>query len=146
MIINLYIPGNPVAKARPRFARRGKFVTTYNPQETEEGLWAIHAIEQIKKYKLDAPISGSISVDCSFAFPRPKNHYGKNGLKKSASRHHVGRPDVDNCLKYILDVLNHCGIWYDDSQVTKIKAEKFWATDNISGTSIVISVDGDENE
>jgi Holliday junction resolvase RusA-like endonuclease len=29
------IPGKPIAKKRPRFARRGKFVTTYNDQQTE---------------------------------------------------------------------------------------------------------------
>jgi phage terminase large subunit GpA-like protein len=41
MMINITIPGPPIAKKRPKFARRGKFVTTYNPQDSEEGRWKV---------------------------------------------------------------------------------------------------------
>ena len=33
--LSVSIPGQPVGKGRPRFARRGKFVATYTPKATE---------------------------------------------------------------------------------------------------------------
>jgi hypothetical protein len=50
--ITMTIPGIPIAKKRPRFMRRGKFVQTYNCQESEEGrfMW------QMKSRYPHAPI------------------------------------------------------------------------------------------
>ena len=37
--IFILVPGEPVAKGRPRFAKRGAFVTTYTPEKTREYAW-----------------------------------------------------------------------------------------------------------
>ena len=34
--VTFTVDGNPVAKGRPRFAKRGKFVQTYTPQKTKD--------------------------------------------------------------------------------------------------------------
>ncbi len=33
-MVNFMVEGTPVPKGRPRFARRGKFVSTYSPKTT----------------------------------------------------------------------------------------------------------------
>jgi Holliday junction resolvase RusA-like endonuclease len=123
-MISITIPGKPIAKARPRFARRGKFVTTYSAQETEEGKFYMLAREQIKER-----LSGPITVLISLYFKRPRSHYGtgKNAgiLKDSAPVWHIQKPDVDNAAKFILDVLNGLA-WDDDKQIVGLNVFKVW--------------------
>ena len=125
-LFDLTILGNPIAKARPRFSRRGKFVVTYNAQETEEGRWLWEAKQQINQ----PPLEGPIKIDCTFYMSRPKSHYGtgKNAgkLKASAPTFHTKKKDLDNLIKMILDCLNHVA-WKDDSQVCQIKAQKSYS-------------------
>lgn len=114
--MKIIIPGNPISKQRPRFARRSKFVATYNNQETEEGLFYLEAKQQVKQC-----FEGPLKVTCHFFMPRPKNHYGtgKNAgiLKESAPKYPLGkRNDVDNLTKFVYDCLNGLA-WKDDSQI-----------------------------
>ena len=55
------VPGNPIAKNRPRFARRGKYVTTYSDQQTEEGKALAIIMGQV-----EGRLRGAVSV--SFVF------------------------------------------------------------------------------
>ena len=117
--MKITIPGKPISKARPRFARRGKFVVTYNSQETEEGRWLWEA-----KGQIDQCFEGPLWVSCHFYMVRPKGHYGtgKNAgkLKASAPQYHtVKRYDTDNLLKWVLDCLNGMA-WKDDCQVVEL--------------------------
>lgn len=135
--IRVTIPGNPIAKARPRFARREKFVRTYNPQETEEGLFVARFHNQAG---ITSPLTGPLIVMCEFHMRRPKNHYGtgKNSerLKPSVSKYHTQTPDTDNLTKFVLDALNGYA-WVDDCQIIATNAVKRWA-DDFPKTEIVI--------
>ena len=126
--MKITIPGKPIAKKRPRFARHGKFVRTYNDQETEEGRFLLEAKQQVNQ----APIEGPLSVSCRFFMPRPKSHYGtgRNAgkLKASAPDHHTIKPDIDNLKKFVLDCLNGVA-WKDDCQVVKASQVK-WYSEN----------------
>ena len=126
--MKIIIPGKPIAKARPRFARRGKFVKAYSEQETEESKFYMLAREQIKN-----KIYGPIEISIWLYFKRPKSHYGagKNShvLKTTAPPEHIFKPDVDNCVKFILDCLNGLA-WEDDSQIITLGASKsYWDSD-----------------
>ena len=129
MIITADIPGNPIAKKRPRFARRGKFVQTYNEQETEEGLFLARFMNTAK---IENPLIGPLQIECIFHIKRPKGHYGtgKNQgiLKKTSPIHHTSTPDVDNLLKFVCDSLNGYA-WVDDSQIVIKYGEKVYAVD-----------------
>ena len=61
--------------------------------------------------------------------PRPKNHYRtgkyKHLLKDNIPEYVSVRPDLDNYLKLLLDVMNK-GFYVDDSQVVKLQAEKVY--------------------
>jgi Holliday junction resolvase RusA-like endonuclease len=126
--MNLIIPGVPIAKARPRFARIGKFIKTYKtePQETAEGRFLWEVRQQWKGEPLDGPLAITIFFD----MPRPRGHFGtgKNTakLKDSAPQFHICRPDIDNLIKFCFDCLNGV-VWKDDTQVFGLTARKSYA-------------------
>lgn len=113
-MIRIIVEGPPIAKKRPRFARRGKFVTTYNAQETEEGRFIVLAKDQVWK----EPIPGPLVMCAMFYMPMPKSmpKY-KRKMAADGLLPHEKKPDLDNLLKFAKDCLN--GIAYrDDSQVS----------------------------
>lgn len=123
-MLKITIPGNPIAKKRPRFARRGKFVTIYSDQETEEGKAFLQIKEQVNGHK---PFEGAVSVRSVFYMPRPKNHFGTGRndgkLKPSAPKYHTKKPDIDNLIKFYYDIMNVL-VWEDDAQVVSESSEK----------------------
>lgn len=132
------IPGTPIAKKRPRFANRGKRVAVINQQETEEGLFYLVARSQIP----GDPTGEPLKVSMLFVLPRPKSHYNSKGvLKCTAPSVHSKKPDLDNLVKFALDVLNELA-WNDDSQVCQITATKKYASREANaGGSTVISIE-----
>lgn len=101
------IPGTPIAKHRPRFARRGKFVVTYNDQETAEGRW----LWDLKQQWRQAPITEPLKLEVHFYMPIPKYL-----MKKWAVTPHLKKPDISNLLKFLEDCCNGT-LWKDDSQI-----------------------------
>jgi Holliday junction resolvase RusA-like endonuclease len=120
----IIIPGKPIAKKRPRFARRGKFTVAYSDQETEEGrtLWEIR--QQWSGPPLDCPVKLFILA----LFPITKTSIKKVEAMLSGETKHVKKPDADNIQKFYMDVFNGT-VWKDDSQVWKVEAEKGFSRD-----------------
>ena len=120
--MKIIIRGAPIAKARPRFFRRGNFVGTYNSQTTEEGRWLLEAKGQVTEYIAEGPIH--LQVD--FIMPVPKSTNKKFKRQVAEGRvWHIKRPDLDNLVKFIFDNLNGI-LWKDDSQVVEIEARKYY--------------------
>jgi Holliday junction resolvase RusA-like endonuclease len=124
--ISLTIPGNPVAKKRPRFVRRGKFVGAYNCQDTEEGKFRWEILAQ----KKDIPIiETAISLTCRFFMPIPASiSQKKRKLYVGCAVPHTKKPDLDNLVKFVKDCANGV-LWRDDSQVTSLTASKAYHPD-----------------
>lgn len=122
------IPGNPISKKRPRFARMGKGVATYNNQKTEEGLFLF---EVMQKVRTRTPSTEAIKIHLLFFMKRPKSHYGtgKNAgkIKNSAPEYHTSKPDIDNMVKFVFDCLNKY-LWKDDSQIIEITSKKMYGS------------------
>jgi Holliday junction resolvase RusA-like endonuclease len=132
------IPGKPIAKARPRFVRKGNFVDTYNCQETEEGRFLWECKRQLMAIGWLTPIEKGIPVELllRFYFPIPKNE--KRLLKRVQTGElvfHVKKPDLDNCIKFILDCFNDF-VMSDDSQVVRISALKYYALEPRTGITV----------
>jgi len=74
------------------------------------------------------PIEGPVAVRAMFLFERPKAHYrtGKNAhlLREGAPMYVTRTPDVDKCVRALLDPLTEMGVWGDDSQVVIVHAAK----------------------
>lgn len=141
MKITLTILGEPIAKKRPRFVRRGKFVGTYNCQETEEGKFKWEIFRQLPPGW--SALKYPIKITTTFYLRRPKNHYGtgKNStqLKKSAPANHSSAPDLDNLQKMVYDCFNQV-VWVDDSLVCEANARKEYS-ENPRTEIIVVEVD-----
>ena len=119
--LSITIPGTPLAKKRPRFARRGKFVTTYNSQETEEGKFIQIMMSQLHGHQ-PIPAGTPIAMEIAFHLPFPASM----SAKKRKDAYHTKKPDLDNLLKFFKDCANGV-LWHDDSQVMGIKAGKIYA-------------------
>ena len=125
-MIEITIPGKPIAKKRPRFYRRGKFVGTYNDQETEEGRWMWEAKQQIDQ----EPYEGFIKLDILFIMPVTKAWSQRDLAKlqdKLKAFWHAKKPDLTNLIKFAEDCLNGLA-WKDDSQIVWIDAQKLYGT------------------
>jgi Holliday junction resolvase RusA-like endonuclease len=121
-MMRLKILGKPIAKKRPRFARVGKFVRTYNPQETEEGRFLFEAYRQLGNgFK---PIEKPITVIMGYYMPIPKGtSKKKKTLMVMKQIQHCKKPDLSNLVKFTEDALNNV-VWKDDSQITMMWAHK----------------------
>ncbi len=68
----------------------------------------------------------AVRVRVRLFFKRPKSHFKQDGtLKASAPLDVLKRPDVDNCLKFVLDSLQPA-IMIDDKLVVEANVSKFW--------------------
>lgn len=119
--MKITVNGAPISKKRPRFARRGKFVHTYNAQETEEGRWLWEAQQQI-----DAAMQGAVKAAFIFYMPIPKSTSKKaTSAILGGDNSHIKKPDLDNLIKFAKDCLNGVA-WHDDSQVCELTARKIY--------------------
>lgn len=126
--ITISIQGKPIAKARPRFFRRGKFVGTYNCQDTAEGKFKWELLRQILPYRnSEAPLADKgtpVKLSLKFFMPIPESiSKKKRELYVSCAIPHTKKPDLDNCAKFVKDCANGI-LWHDDSQVVYLKASK----------------------
>lgn len=73
------------------------------------------------------PLDKPLSVQISYYFQRPKSHFGtgrnEGKLKSSAPENHIGKPDLDNLAKFVLDALNKV-YWRDDSVIVRLTVDK----------------------
>lgn len=118
-LIEFFIPGKPVPKGRPRFARRGTFVQTYSDPHTVE--WESHVADQARSQlaelqvdglltDLVLPFAGRLVGTFRFNIDKPKSY-----PKKIV--HHEKRPDGDNLMKSVWDGLQGV-VFKDDGQFT----------------------------
>lgn len=117
MQIEFEVPGQPVAKGRPKFARRGKFVTTYTPEKTrtyeELVSWCAKGVMMGND-----PMQGAIYLYLVIGLQIPKSWSNKKRIQAELGEiPAIKKPDADNVLKAVKDAMN--GIVYaDDSQIT----------------------------
>ena len=132
--ITFTIPGKPTPWRRIGGARRN-----YDSQRAikDEIGWlcktARFVIPITGKGIIDLFCDGPVSVKAYFYFPRPRttarkqiNDYPYPDID----------PDIDNCVKLILDSLNGIA-WVDDNQVVSIQARKLYALEPSQARSVV---------
>lgn len=119
----------PIAKGRPRFVKRGKFVQTYTPKKTLDYETIIKK-EFIKQCEgeYNSEYTGAIDVRITFFFAPPKS-ISKKKKEQLIGTPHLKKPDTDNLAKAILDALNGTA-WKDDSQIFLLTIEKQYNENN----------------
>jgi len=117
------IPGVPVGKGRPRFARQGAFVRTFTPEKTAsyENLVKVKAEDAMRGRRI---IEGAVSVAISLYVTPPASWSSKKQREALAGNvYPISKPDVDNVIKGIFDAMNEI-VWRDDKQVVDIVVKK----------------------
>lgn len=138
MTISVFIPGDPKGQPRPKaFAFRGH-ARVYDPG-TAEG-WKAAIALALRPWVGRTMLAGPVWVSLDFRFRRAASDYRKTGeLTKGARRHHVGKPDVDNCAKAVLDACTTLGLWHDDGQVVALHVTKRYAArEERAGLQLVV--------
>ena len=112
--VKLYLPGKPIAWARPGQSAHGRYDTQRRAKDAL-GL-IIH-----NQLGIHQPLEGKIHLEAMFYMPEPKS------LKASESGgYHSKKPDIDNLLKFYLDVCKDFHVFHDDAQVSKVEMAKVY--------------------
>lgn len=125
MILNI----EPKPQARPRFARRGNFTTTYEDKEMKA--WKNKCSLLITKLYASQPaLEGALRTRVKF-FIKPPQYISKVKKNKQALTDETfpvsKKADLDNYIKALFDSAN--GILYkDDGQIAEIYASKVYST------------------
>ena len=117
------VPGTPVGKGRPKFARRGNFVTAYTPEKTAsyENLVKLAAAEAMKGTEL---ITGPVKVRIFLFVTPPASWSNKKRINAlNGGLFPTSKPDLDNSAKLALDACNKI-VWKDDKQVVDLTVRK----------------------
>ena len=117
------VEGTPVPKGRPRFSRRGNFVSTYTPTKTRDYESLIAQAARIAMSTAE-PLKTPVAAYIYITVPIPQSYSKKRSAAcLDGSERPCKKPDADNILKAYFDAMN--GIVYeDDSQIVSIHATK----------------------
>jgi Holliday junction resolvase RusA-like endonuclease len=124
-IVTFKIPGKPEGKGRPRFARRGKFVTTYtdNKTRTYEGkIKDIAMVAMGASMPLTTPLEAFIYI--SYPVPASYSKTRKADCLANTERP-TKKPDIDNVVKAVCDSINGV-VYVDDTQIVDLHATKVY--------------------
>lgn len=118
------LQGPPVAMGRPRFTRTGRAYTaqtsrTYKDEQVKQLLAA--------KGKDWTPLDGILRIQITFIHPRTKRLLRVKGTLPQGRIWRPKKPDIDNLIKMVLDIITKSEIWIDDNRVCSISCEDYYA-------------------
>lgn len=108
------LPFPPIALQRPRFSKSGH---VYDPQQSDKEAIQLYLLTHYKKTIYDCPLF----LFVTFYVKIPQK------LKQVNQKPAISRPDLDNYIKFLMDVLNEI-FYMDDAIVTEIHAKKIYDT------------------
>lgn len=121
------VPGQPVAKGRPKVSiRGGRFAHVYTPAKTLdfENRVRFAAKEAMERAGFERPIDGPLRVVLSILVGMPAGWSGKR--RQEALDGQIAstrKPDVDNVAKAVIDGMNAI-VYPDDARVVELIARK----------------------
>ena len=129
------IEGKPFGKGRPRFARRGKFVSTYTDAKTKSYETTIRDAAKAAMGSSE-PLETAVSVSIYIRCPIPASYSNKRKLAcLDQDERPTKKPDWDNCAKIICDGMNGI-IFIDDAQIVDAHVTKVYADD--AGVDVLV--------
>jgi Holliday junction resolvase RusA-like endonuclease len=132
------VPGQPVAKGRPRFDRRGH---AYTPEKTVR--WEQIAAMQIRAAIGSPMYDQPLKLQVTACFQRPQRLLTR---KASPNRiPHVAKPDADNIGKIVADALTLAGVVRDDAVISQMIITKYYAAKG-APAQVAILLDSWEDE
>ena len=134
--VTFEVPGDPASQKRPRFARIGAHVRTYDPKDSRA---AKGVVRQYAEQAMDGGhlLEGPLQVTVIAWFPCPKTDCRKRDPRPL--RRHAKKPDADNVAKLVKDAIK--GVVYgDDSQVARLLVEKWICPQEDNGPRTFVAV------
>jgi len=146
--IDIVIPGDPVAQPRAKtqvLTRRdggvvrssnGRVAThTYTPGK-KIGPWKQILTLHMRQHAPATPWDGPVELDVTFYFDRTQEL--KRPKHGSGEILHAVKPDLDNLVKAIKDVMTEVGIWTDDGRVCDcVTRKRYCARDFGPGVRVI---------
>lgn len=127
-MIQFTIPGQPVAKGRPKFTVQGGFAKVYTPKKTADYEALVAGIAR-NAMAGRAPSAAPIEVMLELRMEIPVSWSKAKRLAASVGTvRATKKPDADNVLKGVKDACNGI-VWVDDSQVVVITVRKLYHAD-----------------
>ena len=121
--VRLVIPGEPVAKGRPRLTKHGH---VYTPDKTVSYENLVR-LSYMQSYPYANLMEGQLQaiIKAFMKIPKSATKHNQEGMEKNSIRP-TKRPDCDNIAKAVLDALN--GLAYrDDSQIVVCTIGKYYS-------------------
>ena len=113
--------GQPKPMGRPRGTRTGRI---YTPPATRE--YQQKHVEELGEAPFQ--LAGPVRIQITFISKRPQRLQKKTDPDSRIWK--PTRPDLDNMVKMVLDILTKWEIWEDDAQVVSIQAEDYYCGKN----------------
>ena len=126
-MLTYLVEGNPIGKGRPKFARRGNFVSAYTPTKTRDYESVIKEAAQ-KAMGSNELLETPVTVAIYITVPIPQSYSKKRSEAcLSGSEKPIKKPDIDNIAKCFLDAMNEI-VYKDDTQVLTLHITKVYGT------------------
>ena len=124
-MLTFMVEGTPIGKGRPKFARRGNFVSTYTPTKTRDYETVINEAAR-KAMGSNEILETAVTVAIYITVPIPAS-YSKRRTEAclSGSERPIKKPDIDNVAKCFLDAMNEI-VYKDDTQVLTLHITKVY--------------------
>lgn len=134
-MITFTVPGEPVAKGRPRATTVGGHARMYTPAKTAqyEQLVAVYAAAAMKNAPLlKHPVRLHLGIYCKVpgSWSKKRRAAALGGMERPAKK-----PDLSNILKSIEDGMNGI-VWVDDSQIVELVCSKHYALEPYVSVSV----------
>ena len=120
ILVTFIVDGDPGTKGRPRLAKSGR---VYTPQGTKE--YQNKVLRAFKAQHREEPWGCPVGISLVMVCKRPSN-LRKRDVERGWCPYSRNRPDIDNCLKAVMDALNG-HLYVDDRQVCEVHASKVYA-------------------
>lgn len=113
------LAGDPRGKGRPRTSVRGGFARVYTDAATRKYEASVRAVA-VGVMAGRAPMDGALSVSLRFRLAPPKSMTKRERASVLAGESaYLGRIDLDNAAKAVLDAMNAVA-FHDDRQIVRL--------------------------
>lgn len=120
LLNDIFIPGSPdttTAQQNGQQVVNGR-IHHYVKRKVEVAKRTLSV--QLRPYAPDMPYLGSLYVRVLWSFDK------KSLTRRQQASFKKERPDLDNMIKGLADVMTKLGFWGDDSQIVRMDLMKIW--------------------
>lgn len=128
-MIEFFVPGVPKpagSKRAFRNAKTGRIIVTDDCKKGKDWRGDVRFVATTAVGDDASPLDGPLYLYVDFHMPRPKGHFGRNGVKASAPAYPTSKPDATKLLRCIEDALTGI-LWRDDAQIVMQSVSKIYA-------------------